>query len=401
MPGARSRIAVIFFTVLIDLIGFGIVLPILPFDAQRFGVEGMGFGALVFIFSGMQFLSTAVLGRLSDRVGRRPILLTTMLLNAAGYLLFAFAASYPALFVARLVSGFASGNISAAQAYMADITSPAERSRGMGMIGAAFGLGFTLGPALGGLAHQWWGDAAPGLVAAGLSLINFVSAYFILPESLRPEHRTVRPIFGLAHLGEALARPRLRPLMVVWAVAPFAFAGYTVALPLFAAARLGWHEKELAWLFTLIGITAATVQGGLFGRLAHRFGERALLVAGTFGMAVAIGVIPLLHTSASLYAWTFVLAVANSAFAPAATGLVSVYADPTEQGSMLGAAQAFGALGRSFGPLAMGSVYDALSPSTAFVVAALGMAGAGLVAGRLEPVSSGPAPREPGHASLP
>ena len=122
--------AVIFFTVLIDLIGFGIVLPILPFDAQRFGVEGMGFGALVFIFSGMQFLSTAILGRLSDRVGRRPILLTTMLLNAAGYALFAFAASYPALFVARLVSGFASGNISAAQAYMADITSPAERSRG-------------------------------------------------------------------------------------------------------------------------------------------------------------------------------------------------------------------------------------------------------------------------------
>ena len=384
MPVARSRMAVIFFTVLIDLIGFGIVIPILPFDAQRFGVEGMGFGALVFIFSGMQFLSTAILGRLSDRVGRRPILLTTMLLNAAGYALFAFAASYPALFLARVVSGFASGNISAAQAYMADITSPAERSRGMGFIGAAFGLGFTLGPALGGLAHDWWGDAAPGLVAVGLSLINFVSAYFILPESLRPEHRTVRPIFGLAHLGEALARPRLRPLMLVWAMAPFAFAGYTVALPLFAAARLGWEEQQLAWLFTLIGITAATVQGGLFGRLARHFGERALLVAGAFGMAISIGVIPLLHTSASVYAWTFVLALTNSAFAPAATGLVSMYTDHTEQGTMLGAAQAFGALGRTFGPLAIGTVYDAVGPTAAFGVATVGMAAAGLVAMRLE-----------------
>lgn len=383
MPATGSRIAVIFFTVLIDLIGFGIILPILPFDAQRFGAHGVGFGALVFVFSGMQFLSTAILGRLSDRVGRRPVLLTTMLLNAAGYVLFALAGSYMALFVARLVSGFASGNISAAQAYMADITTPAERSRGMGFIGAAFGIGFTLGPALGGLAHHWWGSAAPGLVAAALSLANFASAYAILPESLRPEHRTVRPLFGLGHLGEALARPRLRPLMIVWAVAPFAFAGYTVAMPLFAAATLGWREKQLAWLFTVIGVTAAVVQGGLFGRMARRFGERRLLTAGTLGMAVAIGVLPFLGTSAAVYGWTFVLALSNSAFAPAATGLVSVYADPTEQGTMLGAAQAFGALGRSLGPLAIGTVYDALGPAAALLASGVSMGVAGLVSVQL------------------
>src|SRR5881628_611125 len=160
MPAARSRIQVIFFTVLIDLIGFGIILPILPVYAQRFGAEGLGYGALVFIFSAMQFVATALLGKLSDRIGRRPVLLTTMLFNAAGYVLFAFAGSYWVLFLSRVISGFAGGNISAAQAYIADITTPAERSRGMGIVGAAFGIGFSLGPAIGGFAAHF-GTAAP------------------------------------------------------------------------------------------------------------------------------------------------------------------------------------------------------------------------------------------------
>src|SRR5881409_4059044 len=163
MPATRSRLGVIFLTVLIDLIGFGIVMPILPIYAQRFGAQGIGYGALVFVFSAMQFVATALLGRVSDRVGRRPILLTTMLINAAGYVLFAFAPSYVVLFVARVISGFASGNISAAQAYVADITSPAERARGMGTIGAAFGIGFVLGPMIGGLADHYLGHLAPGL----------------------------------------------------------------------------------------------------------------------------------------------------------------------------------------------------------------------------------------------
>lgn len=386
MFAPRSRFAILFLTVLIDLIGFGIILPILPYYAQQFDAEGMGFGALVGAFSFMQFLSTALLGRLSDRVGRRPVLLATMLVNAAGYLLFAFAGSYVALFAARVVSGFASGNISVAQAYMADITPASERSRGMGMIGAAFGLGFIFGPALGGMAGHAWGHAAPGLLAAGLSLANFASAYAILGESLVPEHRTARPLFDLGHIGDVVSRPRLRPLMAVWAIVPFAFAGYTVALPLFAAARLGWRERELGWLFTVIGITVALVQGGLFGRLARRYGERTLLIAGTFGMVVAIGVIPFLTTSAEVYGWTFVLAVANSVFAPAATGLVSAYAGPAEQGTVLGAAQAIAALGRTSGPPAIGTVYDEMSPAGAFFVAALGMVLAGIAALRLERV---------------
>src|ERR1700680_4011860 len=181
MPAPRSRHSVIFFTVLVDLIGFGIISPLLPYYAQRLGAGGFGLGALMGVYSLMQFVATALLGRTSDRVGRRPILLATMLCNALGYLLFAAAHSYPLLFVARVLSGFAGGNISAAQAYIADITSPAERSRGMGVIGAAFGLGFIIGPAIGGLSAHYLGPAAPGLVAAGLSLVDFVSGHEILP----------------------------------------------------------------------------------------------------------------------------------------------------------------------------------------------------------------------------
>src|SRR2546428_1036068 len=384
MPATRSRLGVIFLTVLIDLIGFGIIMPILPMYAQRFGAQGIGYGALVFVFSAMQFLATALLGRLSDRIGRRPILLTTMLFNAAGYVLFAFAPSYAVLFLARVISGFASGNISAAQAYVADITPPAERARGMGTIGAAFGIGFVLGPMIGGLADHYLGHLAPGLIAAGLSLINFASASVILPESLAAEHRTVRPVFDFGHMGEALARAQLRPLMLVWLIAPFSFAGYTVALPLHATKALGWGAKELGWLFVVIGTIAAAVQGFLFGRIERRTGARALLIVGLFGMAVSHRGRPYSPPHLLTLASTVPLAFANSLFAPAASGLVSIYADPTEQGTILGAAQAFAALGRSLGPLAAGWTYDGLGQRTALLVAGAIMLVAGVSSMQLQ-----------------
>ena len=370
MTGPRSRFATLFFTVLIDLIGFGLIIPILPYYAQRFGASGLGYGALIGVYSGMQFLATAVLGKLSDRVGRRPILLTTMILNAAGYAAFALAHSYWMLLAARVVSGFAGGNISAAQAYMADITTPAERSRGMGLVGAAFGIGFVVGPIIGGFA----GERVAPWIAVGLSLANFVSAYAILPESLAHEHRATRPMFDFSHLLDALRHSKLAPLMWAWLVAPFAFAGYTVAMPLWAGATLGWRERQLGLLFTAIGATAAVVQGWLFGKLAVRTGDRRLIISGGFGMALGIAVVPLLHSVAVLYVFTVVLAFSNSIFVPAATGLVSIFADPTEQGTVLGAAQALAALGRFLGPFVLGKLYDAASATTAFATAGIIMA---------------------------
>ena len=367
---SRPRLFVIWLTIFIDLMGFGIVMPILPYYAQRFGAHGLGYGALVGAFSLMQFLATALLGRLSDRVGRRPILLTTMLLNAAGYVLFAFAPSYFLLLVSRLVSGFAGGNISAAQAYVADITSAEDRSKGMGLIGMAFGLGFIVGPGIGVLAAHYGGHAGPGLVAAGLSLVNLVSAYWILPESLKEEHRTARDTWPFGHMAEALAHPELRALMLVWAIAPFAFAGYTVALPLWAAASLGWQEQQLGVFFVVVGTVAAVVQGGLFRVLTRRVGDRALLIAGMVGMALAIGAVPFLASSGALYAWTVVLAFSNSIMSPAAAGLVSTFAAANEQGTVLGVAQSLAALGRFSGPVMIGGVYDRVAPTPAFMAAA-------------------------------
>jgi MFS family permease len=371
MPSSRPRLAIIWLTIFIDLVGFGIVMPVLPYYSQQFDVHGIGYGALVGGFSLMQFLSTALLGRLSDRIGRRPILLTTMVLNAAGYLLFAFAPSYWVLLIARLVSGFAGGNISAAQAYVADITTAADRSKGMGVIGMAFGLGFIIGPGIGALLAPF-GHEGMGLFAVGLSLVNLVSAYFILPESLRAEHRVARDWWPFRHMAEALAHPELRPLMLVWLIAPFAFAGYTVALPLWAAATLGWQERggELNRFFIVVGVVAAVVQGGLFRLLTKRFNDRRLLITGMVGMAISIGIVPFLASTRALYGWTVLLAFSNSIMSPAAAGLVSTFAGANEQGTVLGVAQSLSALGRFSGPAVIGIAYDSTTPRVVFLGAA-------------------------------
>lgn len=388
MPIDRKRLGVIFLTVLIDLIGFGIILPILPYLAQSLGAGGLGLGVLMGAYSAMQFVSTALLGRLSDRVGRRPILLLTMVINAAGYLLFAFAGSFPLLLLARLISGAASGNISVAQAYIADISTPAERSRAMGLIGAAFGLGFIIGPAVGGLAGHYWGHAAPGLVAAGLSLLNLALAWRILRESLHEEHRSNRPLFDLGHIGSAIADPKLQALMVVWALAPFAFAGFSTVMPLHTGARFGWRARELGFAFTVIGVIAAVVQGWAFGRLARRYGDRTLLVAGLVGMSACLAVLGFMPTSGAVYLWTAVFAFSNSIFGPAVTGLVSILADPSEQGSVLGAAQSLGALGRLAGPEVYGAVYDASGTVAAYLATALVMGAAGIAGSRVPAASA-------------
>jgi DHA1 family tetracycline resistance protein-like MFS transporter len=325
---------------------------VLPYYAQSFGVGGVGFGALIGTYSLMQFLATLVLGRLSDRLGRRPILLVTISCSLAGYLVFALAGSYWALLVGRTISGFSAGNISVAQAYVADITTAKERSRGMGLIGAAFGLGFTVGPALGGLVGHYGGPRAVGLTAAGLAATNLILAYCILRESLEARHRVARPLLDLAHLADALRDRALGPVFLAFGLIPLAFSGYMVALPLDAKARFGWGEREL---------------GYLFGQLARRFGDRRLAVLGTLGMAVPIGMVPFVAHAKTLYLWVALLGFANSLVSPAISGLISKLVSATEQGTMLGAAQSFSALGRFTGPFVFGELYDRVHPAVVFV----------------------------------
>src|SRR5216683_3339475 len=249
MPTGRSRVAIIFFTVLIDLVGFGIVIPILPYYAQTLGAGGFGLGALFGVYSLMQFFGTSLLGRLSDRVGRRPVLLATMLISAA------------------------------------------------------FGIGFVVGPAIGGFAGSL---VLAGSIAAALSIANFASAYAILEESLRAEHRSERSGLGLENIVRGLRDRRLRPLLLVWLIIPFAWAGYQVAMSLYPARVYGWQ--------------------------ARRFGDRALVVAGTLGIALGFALPPFMGSSLQLYASGVLLAFSQSLVSPAATGLVSIYAAPSEQG---------------------------------------------------------------------
>jgi len=369
MPATRARLGVILLTVFIDLVGFGLVLPVLPYYAQRLGAAGLGYGALIGAFSLMQFVASVALGRWSDHVGRRRVLLTSIVLGAGGYLLFAFAKSYTLLLIARMVSGFAAGNLSVAQAYIADVTAPAERSRGMALMGAALGLGFIVGPALGGVAGHFGGARGVGMVGATLCLVNYVSAFSILGESLAVERRARRRLLDLRHLRRGFADPALRAALIAFGVIPFAFSGYWVALPLHAQASFGWGERELGWFFAVIGVVAALVQGYVFGRIARRVADRWLAITGTFGMALPIAVTPLLPVSAALYASVIALAFANSIAAPALTALVSTLSDPAEQGAMLGAAQSLGALGRFSGPFVFGVAYDRLGAGAAFLAA--------------------------------
>ncbi len=383
MPATRGKLSVIFLTVLIDLIGFGIILPILPYVAQRFGAGGLGLGVLMGSYSGMQFVATLALGRLSDRVGRRPILLATIVFNVAGYLLFGLAGSYAALLVARLVSGFAAGNIAVAQAYIADVTPASERAKSMGIIGAAFGIGAVIGPALGGFAAHLGGPAAPGLLAAAISAVNLVLAWRILPESLQEAHRTSGPLIDRAHAREAFGHHALRPLLFMWPFAALAWSGYITVLPLYTDAAFGWQERELGWFFAVVGTVSIVMQGWAYGKLARLVGDKAMLLSGAVVMSGAIAVIPLLDHVPWFWVWTVILVIGNGVFTPAATGLVSVLAAPEEQGSILGLAQALGALGRLLGPEAFGLTFDLGGDAVTFVSAGAVMAVAALAAAKV------------------
>lgn len=239
---------------------------------------------------------------------------------------------------------------------------------------------------------------AVGLTAAGLGAVNLVSAYLILQESLRPEHRVTRPLFSVSHLVHAARDPLLGPPFLVFALIPFAFSGYMVALPLYARARFGWGEAQLGWFFTLIGIMATSVQGYFFGKLARRFGDRLLAIVGTIGMAIPIAMVSFVPGPGWLYAWVVVFGFANSLLSPAVTGLISKLAGVAEQGTVLGAAQSFSALGRFAGPFVFGELYDRLNPTFTFVGAGLVMLVAWLVTLRFprdqpgDLRSSGPVP---------
>ncbi len=374
--GSRTATVIIFTAVFIDLIGFGIVLPLIPGYAARHAVSDRSIGYLVASFSLMQFLLAPWWGRLSDRIGRRPVLLTGLAGSALSYLLFAFATGFWTLLASRIVAGGMGATVTVAQAYLADITPPERRSRAMGLIGAAFGLGFVVGPALGGISSRW-GESAPGLVAAGLTASNLVLAWFRLPET-----RVHQPI------ATPSVTPHWRRLAGPFAVVAFSTIAFTVmyvVFPLYVERSLHYDRDHIAYLFVLIGLVTAVVQGGLVGRIAPRFGETRLMGVGCGLLAAGLAALPLSFEpfiQAPLRLPAFLGSILCLAFGPglvgpSATAYVSRVAPAGEQGRALGTLVSVGAVARILGPVMAGTISQQASARAAFLVSA----GAAVVAG--------------------
>jgi MFS transporter, DHA1 family, tetracycline resistance protein len=348
----KAQLSIIYLTVFIDLIGFGIVIPVLPLYAQHFGANEWVNGILVGIYSCMQFIFAPVLGRISDRVGRRPVLLISILGTSLGFFIMGFARTLAWLFVARIIDGLSGSNIATAQAYIADITTPEERTRAMGMIGAAFGLGFTFGPGIGGVLSKY-SIGAPFLFAAALALINAALAFVRLPESLPPEHR-VNPE-DRAPISEVFKHGwHLPALMACYFFAIAGFSMMTSDYALFTHARFGYGQFENGCVFFFIGILGVLIQGGLLRRMVKTRSEKSLAIMGVVILMLGMAWLPLVTGLATLLCATGLVGIGNSFITPTLNGLASRSAERTWQGRVVGLMQSSGALARWLGPMLAG-----------------------------------------------
>ena len=379
----QASLAILFVIVFVDLLGFGMVIPVLPLYAKTLGAKEAWVGLLSSGYSAMQLVFAPVWGRLSDRVGRRPVLLASIAMTAVAFALYGFASNFAWLLVARLFAGVATANIAIAQAYVADVTTPETRAKGMGLIGAAFGLGFVLGPAFGGLLSRS-SLAAPSFAAAALAAANLVAAWFILgePEQRRAASHGAR-LGGIGPLRAELARPGVLALIAIYFLAITAFSSMENTYAFLATERYGVEPRNVFWLFAYIGLIVVLVQGGLIGPLTRRFGERRLLVAGLGLQGVALAALPLSTGISGLLLATAPLAFGSGLSSPALSSLLSKLARPDDQGGTLGLGQSAAAFGRIVGPEAGTWTYSNHGAVVPYVSGALLMAAAVATASRV------------------
>jgi DHA1 family tetracycline resistance protein-like MFS transporter len=374
---SRRTFLVVFLTIFLDLVGFGIIIPIQPFYAEVFGASPTVVTWLGASYSLAQFVFVPLWGRLSDRVGRRPVLLVSIAVAAVGYVLFGLADDLWMLFAARILSGVGTANIATAQAIVADLTPREGRAGGMALVGVAFGLGFIVGPAIGGVAGQW-GLAVPAFVAAGLSALNLLLALWLVPETHPVERRgAVVAAASWARWRAAVARSDVVALLAVSLAVTAGFSMMEQVLGLFvertflpplageAPALREAHARAAAglttWLLVVVGVTAIVVQGGLVRPLVRRFGEKRLLVAGALLQASALAAFPALGWTGSfpaLLAGGALLAVGAGFVNPSLSALLSLTSSDDDQGGTLGLGQSTSALGRVLGPAAAGLLFE-------------------------------------------
>jgi multidrug resistance protein len=383
---------ILFLTVFIDLLGFGIVIPFLPMFVKQMGVSAFGAGLAFAIYSLMQFLCAPMLGRVSDRIGRKPVIMLGLLGSAASYVIYGFASTFFWLMVSRAVHGACAGTISTAQAYIADTTDEKDRARGMGMIGAAFGLGFVLGPAVGGLLGQS-GLRLPVFFAAALTFANFIFAAIRLPESHHPDrsapvdlHHFIAPILAIPR---NLASHKLSRLFTIAFLITFALSALEVTFALMVPAVYGYGATGVGVLLAVAGVMQAVSQGYLLGRVVRRIGEIPLARWGLIAMAIGFAPMGTVTSHWVLFAGLSVLSLGYGLASPSIASLISRSTASHMQGEVLGINQSALSLARICGPVAGGLLYNAMGPAapylggTAVAVLALTITGT-VVAGEIQ-----------------
>lgn len=363
----RSPLFILFCIVFFDLLAFGIVIPILPYYSKTFGASALELGLLMAAYSTAQFLFAPFWGSLSDRIGRRPVLLFTVLGGASAMVATALAAELWILFLARLLAGFFGANISTASAYIADVTKPEDRARGMGIIGAGFGLGFIFGPALGGVLSVY-GYHVPILFGACLGFFNFLFAFFVLEESRRAGVSARRKL-SWTGIGSALSRPSTGTPILLFFLNTLGFTQLEVCFGLFVLDRFGYDARQAGWLLAAMGVVAAVVQGGLIGRLSRRFGEVRLLTVGFLLLGLSLVGSAWSPTPMIFLAFLLVIAVGNGLANPSLSSLVSKGAPEDHRGGVMGVYQSAGSLARMVGPPVSGWLFDRIGPESPILVA--------------------------------
>ena len=368
----KNPLISIFCVVFIDLVGFGIIIPILPYYAQSFDASATTLGWLMMCYSAMQFLFAPVWGRISDRVGRRPVLLTTIAGIGISMFILSQATSLFWLFAGRLLAGFFGANISVASAYIADITTPENRTKGMGIIGASFGLGFLFGPALGGFLSHWGYGAAAG-AAAFLSLINFIFALAqlkepVLTEEVRFEHRSH---FDKKLLRQTLLEPKTGLPIFLFFLVTLGIAQLETSFALFLLARFGLDAMHAGFILAGMAVIMIAIQGGAIGKLVRRFGEISLILAGALLMACSLSAASFAPSILFFVVALLIHAFGYSMVTPSLSGLVSRHAGNHHQGATMGVYQSAGSLARIAGPITAGLLYDHAGIASPFRVAAV------------------------------
>lgn len=365
---------ILFISVFVDLLGYGIMLPLLPFFVQAQDGGAAIAGGLMSMYSAVQLVSGPILGALSDRYGRKPILLLCLFGTASAYLLLGLANSLALIFLAVFIDGLTGSNLTLAHAYIADSTTSETRARGMSLAGVAFGLGLMSGPALGGLLSGY-GLGIPAFVASAIAFGNTVFGFFILPESLPPERRESKPIplvFSWTDQFRSIfLRANIQKFLVTLFLLNLAFAGLQTNFPLYSNHRFGWTPAQNSYFYLFVGVCGVFVQGYLFGKLQTRFGERKLIPYGLIFMSVGLAAMALSREAWMLFPAVVLIALGTGISIPSLTALVSLRVPDHEQGRLMGGTQTLLSLTNIFGPALAGVTFELVAVSAPYFLGSI------------------------------